>query len=122
MACFSRSDSSYSLAIVDHHQVASARMVARIYLVVLLLCSIVSVTPLAFAYPPDPSWIPGMYDEDDQDDVVTLATSAFHAVVRPPIDASQPPVALMGRVSLAEEAVLVDRDRCSVQSRAPPTL
>jgi len=95
-------------------------MEARICLVILLLCSIVSVTPLAFASPPDPSWIPGIYDEDDQDNVITLATSAFHAVVRPPIDAGRPPAAQVERVSLLEDAVPVDGDRCPGQSRAPP--
>ena len=118
---FSRG-SSYSLAFVDHHQVASATMVARICLVVLLLCSIVSLTPLAFAYPPDPLWIPGIYDDDDQDNVVTLATSAFHAVVRPPIDAGRPAGAQVERVSLLEETAPVDGHRSSAQSRAPPTL
>ena len=97
-------------------------MVARIFLVVLLLCSIVSLTPLAFAYPPDPSWIPGIYDEDDQDNVVTLATSAFHAVARPPIDAGRPTVSQVERVSLPEETAPVDGDRRPAQSRAPPTL
>jgi hypothetical protein len=30
------------------------------------------LVPLAFASPPDPSWIAGVYDGGDSDDVVTL--------------------------------------------------
>jgi hypothetical protein len=33
------------------------------------------LAPLAYAGPPDPGWIPGIYDEDDFDDVVGSATS-----------------------------------------------
>src|SRR5262245_41099578 len=42
-----------------------------------LLVSLVLVllTPIAFASPPDPSWIPGLYDGADFDDVVLVVTS-----------------------------------------------
>jgi len=36
---------------------------------------VVSVT-LAYASPPDPSWIPGIYDDHDYDDVVGMVTDA----------------------------------------------
>jgi len=42
----------------------------------LLLAGIVGIlTPIAQASPPDPSWIRGMYDDNDFDDVVGLITS-----------------------------------------------
>ena len=42
---------------------------------VLLLLSAV-LTPMAYASPPDPSWIRGIYDDGDFDNVVVLITSA----------------------------------------------
>src|SRR5690348_14791046 len=32
------------------------------------------LVPLAYASPPDPTWIPGLYDDADYDDVVGLVT------------------------------------------------
>ena len=47
---------------------------------VLLVC-ITVLTPLAYASPADPSWILGMYDAADHDEVVFLITSALDAIV-----------------------------------------
>jgi hypothetical protein len=44
-------------------------------LVALLLLAPVALPGLAFASPPDPTWIPGIYDDADGDDVVTLIAS-----------------------------------------------
>ncbi len=41
------------------------------------------LTPLAYASPPDPSWIRGIYDGADYDDVVLLITSRS-GLPRPP--------------------------------------
>jgi hypothetical protein len=41
----------------------------------ILLNALVALTPLAYASPPDPAWIPGIYDAADLDDVVQLAVS-----------------------------------------------
>jgi len=51
-----------------------------IALVFLLLACLGSVTPLAYASPPDPTWIDGIYDDDDGDDVIVSLTSATWAV------------------------------------------
>jgi len=37
------------------------------------------VTPLAYASPPDQTWLPGFYDNADYDDVVIALTSAVGA-------------------------------------------
>lgn len=47
----------------------------RILLVGLLLILPPAVPTLAHASPPDPSWIPGIYDDADGDDVVTFVTA-----------------------------------------------
>ena len=40
-----------------------------------LLVVLVGLVPLAHASPPDPTWIAGLYDDDDYDDVVLAVTS-----------------------------------------------
>jgi hypothetical protein len=42
--------------------------------VCLVLLGVISLTPLAYASPPDPSWIRGLYDGGDFDDIVVLLT------------------------------------------------
>jgi hypothetical protein len=44
-------------------------------LVALLLLAPVALADLALASPPDPTWIPGLYDDADGDDVVSLVAS-----------------------------------------------
>ena len=53
-----------------------------ILVVALSVAAISAVTPLAYASPPDPSWVKGIYDDADFDDVVGLVTSA-KALVEP---------------------------------------
>ena len=54
---------------------------SRTVLVLVLVALILTLTPLAYADPPDPTWITGLWDDDDFDDVVGYITSAaglFH--------------------------------------------
>jgi hypothetical protein len=51
----------------------------------LLVGLIVALTPMAYASPPDPSWIRGLYDGADFDDVVVLLTSWVGAVESCPL-------------------------------------
>jgi hypothetical protein len=44
-------------------------------LIVLLLLAPVALPGLAHASPPDPTWIQGVYDDDDSDSIVTLIAS-----------------------------------------------
>jgi len=44
----------------------------RLATVLSIVVPLILITPLAFASPPDPSWIAGIYDGADGDDVVTL--------------------------------------------------
>jgi len=48
-------------------------------LVFLLLACVGSVTPLAYAAPLDPTWLAGIYDDDDGDDVILSLTWAAWA-------------------------------------------
>ena len=73
--------------------------VFRIGLALSVVVFILTLTPLAYADPPDPTWQLGFFDDDDFDDVVGLITmgtnqiafqGAQHGRVPPPVDASTP--------------------------------
>ena len=49
----------------------------------LVLASIAALPAMAHASPPDPSWIVGVYDDGDQDDLITLAAWATGATGAP---------------------------------------
>src|SRR5262245_40907923 len=49
---------------------------SRLVLIALILPSLIALVPLAHSSPSDPTWLPGLWDDADQDDVVILATSA----------------------------------------------
>ena len=46
----------------------------------LLVGLVVALTPIAWASPTDPSWINGVYDDGDFDDVVVYLTSGTIAI------------------------------------------
>jgi len=47
---------------------------------------VVGLTPIAYADPPDPTWLGGYWDDDDFDNVVAFIASAAAAVTSPVID------------------------------------
>jgi hypothetical protein len=51
-----------------------------------LVILIVGLTPIAYADPPDPSWLGGYWDDDDFDNVVAFIASAAAIVASPVID------------------------------------
>ena len=52
----------------------------------ILLLLIVALAPMAWASPPDPTWVMGLYDNADFDDVVTYLTSGLVALpTLPPV-------------------------------------
>jgi hypothetical protein len=54
-----------------------------------------TLTPLAYADPPDPTWLAGFWDDDDFDDVVVYITSAA-GVLHTPIAGELRPSVLPG--------------------------
>ena len=56
-------------------------------LIVLLLLAPVALPGLAHASPPDPTWIHGIYDDDDGDSVVTLIARLTPTPERMPLRA-----------------------------------
>lgn len=57
-----------------------------IFAIVLALL-LVGLTPIAYADPPDPTWIGGYWDDDDFDTVVDFITSASAISTPPVVDA-----------------------------------
>ncbi len=58
---------------------------ARSLLPLLLLLVNAALTPLAYASPPDPTWVSAIFDDDDGDDavfVITSITATLDAVPR----------------------------------------
>lgn len=94
----------------------------RLLLVVLLGTGPTIQPVLAYASPPDTSWVPGVYDDADYDDVVALLASATGAIGgaavgdgRPvPVLAGHPPQTTRG----ATPVDLLSQD----PSRAPPRI
>ena len=52
-----------------------SRRLGSAFLALMLVAIVGILTPIAQASPPDPSWIRGMYDDNDFDDVVGLITA-----------------------------------------------
>jgi hypothetical protein len=62
------------------------RSLSLCFLAIVLLGAFVMIMPLAHAHTPDPTWIPGIYDEADYDDISALLTEtslagAPHAIL-----------------------------------------
>jgi len=49
---------------------------------VLLALAVFLLVPSAYASPPDPTWLQGLWDDSDHDDVVILVTEAGGTTVR----------------------------------------
>jgi len=82
--------------------------------------AILALTPAAHASPPDQTWITGLYDNADFDDVIIFITSGLGAV-QPGLLWSPRAVALVvGLVSQADTPVRSIRSVDLAPSRAPP--
>jgi hypothetical protein len=86
--------------------------------IVALAAIVVAGVCLAHASPPDPTWIPGLYDDADYDDVV-LALLALDAFVVT-ITASPAPTSVVEPVVLPALTRGPSRSIEAAPSRAPP--
>ena len=99
-----------------------ARLLPEILLAGVTLIVPVLLLALAYASPPDPAWIPGMYDDGDFDDVIVRVTSASgHVPLDLPLDARPVPVSVEDVPPLIEE-VFVSFAPFASPPRAPPGL
>jgi len=94
-------------------------MTALRALVVGLVLTLTSALPiLAQASPPDPSWIPGIYDDADFDDVVTLVVMGTGILLEAPVDLWIVP-RVVEAPTVPESAPAIPR-AAPDHSRAPP--
>jgi hypothetical protein len=86
----------------------------------LLVLLMIAPVTLAHASPPDPTWLAGVYDQADFDDVVGLLTSALEASGSATALDAGPCLALAPKVCLAAVAGRVSAPAYSAPLRAPP--
>jgi hypothetical protein len=85
----------------------------------LILIAIASLMPLAHASPPDPTWVAGLWDDGDHDDVILLvcATAAAMHSAPPTPDSRR---AVLGVVTGLDPDAPPFRAAAPVATRAPP--
>jgi hypothetical protein len=108
-------------ALVSHRAGAVASgLSAPLRVAALLLIALWAATPvLAAASPPDPAWIPGLYDDADFDDVVVhigLQAGVCDALAAPCLAADAP----ARHVAPPPHRPLVRPCRSALRGRAPP--
>jgi hypothetical protein len=91
-----------------------------IVLTLVLLALMLSLTPLAYADPPDPTWISGFWDDGDSDDVVGYITSAT-GLLPDPVGCDSRPVRHSAVLKLSAFQAAVSAPRSASSPRAPPT-
>jgi hypothetical protein len=92
---------------------------SALVLLLLLVC-LVTLTPLAFASPPDPTWMDGFFDDLDFDDVVVSLSWAAWAV-EVDLLASLTPVPVSAHlVQSGEQPVRSTKALSAFLGRAPP--
>ena len=96
--------------------------VARLSILLLLVTTLVVPTSLAFASPPDPSWIQGIYDEGDFDNVVDLISSSAGVVDLFPTGYRRVVPLVIAVLPEMYERALPRKGSALIQPRAPPQI
>ena len=86
----------------------------------LLVGLMVVLTPMAWASPIDPSWIKGVYDDADFDDVVTYLTSGTIAIPALPVNDLLPALAFVSADPVLDERPAAAPTVAAHSPRAPP--
>jgi hypothetical protein len=85
-----------------------------------LVTVLVAVIPLAYAEPPDPTWVSGYFDDADYDDAVFVVTSSLATVDPFPL-CNWSPFPIFGpRVSLDAADFAPTQYSSAADARAPP--
>jgi len=86
----------------------------------LLVLLIITPVTLAHASPPDQTWIAGIYDQADFDDVVGLLTSAVEAIDSTDAPEAGPCLALAPKLCPARVARTASAPAYTAPLRGPP--
>ena len=92
----------------------------QVVLATLILIAPALLLAIAYASPPDPAWIPGIYDDADYDDVVVQITSGTANVAALPPLPPGPELSLAESVPSLVEPVVAGSSPSAIHSRAPP--
>jgi hypothetical protein len=98
-------------------------MVRRITVLVLwvtLLTALVALTPLAYASPPDPTWVSGIFDDDDNDNGVFFVTSSTATLDPFPLCGWSPFHVFWAALVMEDREPASPQYFSSVDARAPP--
>ena len=95
-------------------------MRARVSGVLILLTLLVGLVPLAYASPPDETWLSGLYDNADYDDVVIALTSAVGAADGTPTPDLAPTAEMIHTLRPTEPSAPESASRSPYRLRAPP--
>ena len=95
-------------------------MKMRWLFVVVLIGLLLVLNPMAFASPPDPSWLGGFWDDADFDDVILHLTGCPAVSADRPILDAAAVATVVGFVLESPEDPLPDRSSFSQGTRAPP--
>ena len=98
----------------------SRRRLSRILVALLILAAQAMLAPLAHASPPDPAWIPGIYDAADYDDVVLLVSSDAGGIAPGALSTIQPLPRMVETLGPSHESAPPTLHASAVGSRAPP--
>jgi len=95
-------------------------LLARRVFALLIGAMLVGLPTVAFADPPDPTWIAGYWDDDDFDDAVIAITTASAVEAPPPVDTELPLWVPMARVEMPQQEAYRAPRRAAASPRAPP--
>ena len=96
------------------------RRVPLLALIFALLTVLVALTPVAYAEPPDPTWVSGFFDDGDNDDAVFLVTSSLATVDPFPLCDWSPFPVFGPRVALEAPGLASTLYSSTAEARAPP--
>ncbi len=89
-------------------------------LVIVLLALLIGLAPLAYASPPDQTWLAGFYDNADYDDVILALTSFVGASDGTPAPDLGPTAEMIVTLRPAEPSPPAPAYRSPYRLRAPP--
>ena len=96
-------------------------MKLRAALAVVLVASLAVLATLAYASPPDPSWISGIYDDADFDNIIGLITSDAGVIELFGARGIGPAEVVIATVVCSDQEPAVCPPSSSNAIRAPPT-
>ncbi len=95
-------------------------MPLRRAVLLLVVVAMLSLGVLAYASPPDPDWISGLWDNGDYDDIILLVTSGVGVTDSHAIEDGRPLVVVSPLESTVGADRLAARPGPSSPTRAPP--